>query len=600
MSLTKSKNFIRIGKVWILFLITYATLVACTSAVQNSPTAMFVTPTPAPSAAPSSSPTRSSPTNTITSIPTPTLIPTLGALPLPTLAPGAEVIAFSPNPSQTGWLGSRENRAHWADHNLVAGVIGGQAFQSILQFDLLNLAPNSKILFAALEVTGRDASNLGLVGEWSFDFIDSTMLPNGDFAFEKASQVTPLAMIASLGSQKIGVGLTNRFVFSTTQLSLIEKQLESGKITFRLRGPSSGSDNQFIWDAGPGRTEPKLYIVTIPAAFQVITVTPTPQNIFAAATLVAHQTQEAQTRGTPTRLSRAFATATRGIDYIVVTSVPTASSSIAGTATSVYATAVAATTGTFTPFPPNWATATPGLAGSGPLLIPREMLTSVATRTPTPELINPLDWAKKPLPSVFYNKIIFLEGARYAPNVWVMNPDGTNIQLVTDRQYHYIAKARDAISPDGLKYIYNDYDDHGRWQIWSKDVRYPNFPGQQLTFFSRISGPEKGEQLVFGPAWSPDGKKFAFTSNEPGRQEIYFYDTTLRVYRQLTYSNGPWWWNQFPSWSPDGNQIVFSSDHGHDGAFSEIWIMDADGGNARNLGDGTFNAYEPVWVKWRQ
>jgi len=280
---------------------------------------------------------------------------------------------------------------------------------------------------------------------------------------------------------------------------------------------------------------------------------------------------------------------------VVITSIPTPASTVARGATSIYATAVAATTGTFTPLPPNWVTATPL-----PLLIPRELLTPVPVPTATPTPISPASWARRPMPSILYNKIIFLEGSRSDPNVWVMDPDGTNLQLVTDRQYHYIAQARDAISPNGIYYAYNDADDHGRMQIWVQDLRFPQFPPQQITFFSGRPGPEGLVQLVFGPSWSPDGTKLAFTSNDTGRQEIYIYDFTLRTYKQITNSSGPWWWNQFPSWSPDGKKIVYSSDRGHDATFSEIWVMDADGSNARNLGDGILDAYNPIWIKWRQ
>jgi hypothetical protein len=37
------------------------------------------------------------------------------------------------------------------------------------------------------------------------------------------------------------------------------------------------------------------------------------------------------------------------------------------------------------------------------------------------------------------------------------------------------------------------------------------------------------------------------------------------------------------------------------GSFTEVWTMNADGtGDEIKLGDGTRDAWAPVWVKWKQ
>ena len=54
-------------------------------------------------------------------------------------------------------------------------------------------------------------------------------------------------------------------------------------------------------------------------------------------------------------------------------------------------------------------------------------------------------------------------------------------------------------------------------------------------------------------------------------------------------------WEVQPRFSPDGKKIIFTSDAG---GGDNIWIMDADGGNQRQLADFPFEAWDPVWVKY--
>jgi TolB protein len=77
--------------------------------------------------------------------------------------------------------------------------------------------------------------------------------------------------------------------------------------------------------------------------------------------------------------------------------------------------------------------------------------------------------------------------------------------------------------------------------------------------------------------WSPDGKKIAFVSYRDENYEIYVMDADGKNQRNLTKNPAT---DMHPSWSPDGQRIVFRSIcAGH----QEIYAMDADGSNRERL-----------------
>ncbi len=520
---------------------------------------------------------------------TPSPSPTLGAIVLPTPPAKGISLALPPDATQTGWVGSNAASSFTPDNNLAVGMRQGQAFTSIVQFDLTRLAPGTPILFAALELSGRNANNLGSAGTWRLDVLDTKTSEWAGANYDTVWRAPALFTLGSpLRASELGAGEKKRFLFSTQQLGLLQKQIDRGSIAIRLSGPTEGSDNQFIWEASPGVRQPTLYLVAIPASFTVITATSTPGDVFAAATQVIAQTLQARQYGTPTPLARSMVTATP-LPYVVYTVAPTAVNPTEAFATAVYATAVAVTTGTATPNPRNWITATPL-----PLAIPVSSLTPVPTITPTLAPLWPPDLARKPMPAALYNKLTFLSGSRDNPTAWIMDPDGSHLAQLTDRIYYDIAAARDMISPDGTWLLYNAPDTSARQivQIWRVNLKSSATPPEQVTFHN--SG------LAFAPAWSPDGTKILYTSTKGGReQEIFLYDfNNPRTWPRVSFSQDQYLWNQYPTWSPDGKQIVFSSDRGHQSLFTEIWVMNADGSGAKKLGDGTRDAWAPVWIKW--
>ena len=93
----------------------------------------------------------------------------------------------------------------------------------------------------------------------------------------------------------------------------------------------------------------------------------------------------------------------------------------------------------------------------------------------------------------------------------------------------------------------------------------------------------------FGPAWSPDGTKIAFTSSRDGNFEIYVMGTDGSNPTRLTDNNAD---DGSPAWSPDGTKIAFDTDR-NDGS-NEIYVMAADGSSPTRLTNGGYN-FGPAW-----
>ena len=90
------------------------------------------------------------------------------------------------------------------------------------------------------------------------------------------------------------------------------------------------------------------------------------------------------------------------------------------------------------------------------------------------------------------------------------------------------------------------------------------------------------------PAWSPDGKRIAFSSSNyrsyrGGSFGIFVMDDDGA--NQLRLTSG---FDFGPSWSPDGSRIAFQRD-------SAIWLMNADGTNAVPLVGGSLYGSGPDW-----
>ena len=92
--------------------------------------------------------------------------------------------------------------------------------------------------------------------------------------------------------------------------------------------------------------------------------------------------------------------------------------------------------------------------------------------------------------------------------------------------------------------------------------------------------------------WAQMSKKaqIAFTSSRDGNLEIYVMEADGRNVRNLTNHHS---WDAWPTWSPDGQRIVFASKR--NGILADLYVMDADGKNTRQLTNFPGDVGEPAW-----
>ena len=176
-------------------------------------------------------------------------------------------------------------------------------------------------------------------------------------------------------------------------------------------------------------------------------------------------------------------------------------------------------------------------------------------------------------------QIAFISNRDYLFAVWVMNADGSNARLVTDK---VIDAGEPAWSPDGGKIAFSGGARGSvMMTIPSVNIYVVNLDGSGLTQLTRDSG------MNGNPAWSPDGKQIAFnrTHGPVSQTKLWIMnadgsDQRILPNPQDTTDTG--FLGAQPKWSPDGTKILFIGQRlCRNIPTAGIYVMNADGSNSR-------------------
>jgi TolB protein len=130
-------------------------------------------------------------------------------------------------------------------------------------------------------------------------------------------------------------------------------------------------------------------------------------------------------------------------------------------------------------------------------------------------------------------RIAFVSDRTGNPNLYVMNADGSELRRLTFGGGYHTAPAW---SPDGRWIAYETRVGGGQFDIWRID---PDGRGNAPV----VSHPRSDEN----PTWAPDSRKLAFHSRRTGRSEIFAVDLDGGNLKQLTEGGGD---STAPHWGP--------------------------------------------------
>ena len=155
--------------------------------------------------------------------------------------------------------------------------------------------------------------------------------------------------------------------------------------------------------------------------------------------------------------------------------------------------------------------------------------------------------------------IVFLSARTGSPHLWRMNSDGTNVTQLTNG----MAEINPEVSPDGKWVIFQNITDLGLWKI-STDGGTP----AQVT-----------NKLAAQAAFSPDGKLVAcrYRESDLSPFKLGLIDfVTGQIVKSIDIPPG----DNTLQWTPDGRAVLYVT---RQGGVANIWSQPIDGGPAKQI-----------------
>jgi TolB protein len=204
-------------------------------------------------------------------------------------------------------------------------------------------------------------------------------------------------------------------------------------------------------------------------------------------------------------------------------------------------------------------------------------------------------------------------GESACDQIYIMDADGSNRRLVSTGEGRttcgYFFPAGDRILFSSTHHVSPECPtppDRSRgyfWGIFAYDIFVANADGSGLQRLTHHDGYDAEATI------SPDGSRIVFTSDRDGDLEIYSMAVDGSDVTRLTHEEG---YDGGAFYSPDGTQIVYRAYHPTDPAELaayrdllrqrliqpsrvEIFIMDADGSNKRQLTDNGAANFAPFF-----